>query len=206
MIGFSQFEVANYFATRVPDLAQRGKRWRGRCPIHRGQGYNFSVNPESGLWRCWSSCGLGGDIITLEMALSGSSWREAVAVIEHAIGRVLIDRPATRTEQRSFTEARKHEQAEMREAEYFRIAAISMAETALEDLPDTAPDRYDLTQLLIVVRSSRSADLLRLYRDYLAHEPRLTAALVYAGAQAWNRLCNRLARFITEANGVSGAA
>lgn len=77
MIILSRSEVAVYYAARVLDLAQRGKRWRGRCPIHCGKHDSFSVDPETGLWRCWSVCARGGDIITLEIALTSAPWLEA---------------------------------------------------------------------------------------------------------------------------------
>src|ERR1700722_5188958 len=102
MIAFTPAEVAVFYAARATDLRQRGRRWRGRCPIHRGKHDSFSVDPETGLWRCWSDCGRGGDIIALEIALTGATWRDAVAEIEGIIGRALLERTATHTERRAF--------------------------------------------------------------------------------------------------------
>lgn len=196
MITLSPPEVAIYFALRVPGLRQRGKRWRGRCPIHRGKQDSFSVNPAIGLWRCWSECGRGGDTIGLEMALTGATWREAVAEVERIIGRVLLDRPATRGERRALAERREREQLEMRAAEFFRIAAIRMAEHLLDDLPEAVPERFGPTQLLLSLRNADRSALLTVYNDYRAWEPRLAAALVFAGERAWQRMCTRLARFV----------
>lgn len=196
MIALSASEVAMYYASRVPGLRQRGKRWRGPCPIHRGKHDSFSVNPETGLWRCWSVCGRGGDIIALEIALTGAPWRESVAEVEQIIGRVLLDRPATRAERRALAQRREREQREMRAAEYFRIAAASMAEHVLDDLPEAVPERFGPTQFLLNLRSADGAALLKVYHDYRAREPRLAAALVFAGERAWQRLCERLARFV----------
>jgi hypothetical protein len=196
MIELAPGEVAQYYAMRVPELRQRGKRWRGRCPIHRGKRDSFSVDPETGLWRCWSDCGRGGNIIALEIALTGAAWREAVAEVERIIGRVLLDLPATRTERRVFAERRERELREIRAAEFFRIAAISVAEQILEELPEAVPERFGPTQLLLSLRSADSAALLTVYNDYRAREPRLAAALVFAGERAWQRMCTRLARFV----------
>lgn len=196
MINLSSSEVATYYAARVPDLLQLRKQWRGRCPIHQGRGYNFSVNPETGMWRCWSRCGLGGDIITLEMALTGLGWREAVAAVEQIIGRSLLNRPATRTERRALAKRRERQQGEMRAAEYFCMAAASMAEHLLDELPEGALERFGPTHFLLSLRSTRGAALLTVYRDFCAREPRLAAALVFAGERAWQRLCDRLARFV----------
>ena len=104
MIELAPHEVAKYYAVRVPDLRQRGKRWRGRCPIHHGKHDSFSIDPEAGLWRCWSGCGCGGDVIALEMALTGARLRDAVADVEQIIGRALLHRPATRAERRALAE------------------------------------------------------------------------------------------------------
>jgi hypothetical protein len=189
-------EVAVFYAARVPDLRQQGQRWRGRCPIHRGKHNSFSVDPVTGLWRCWSDCGRGGDIIALEIALTGATWREAVASVEHTIGRILLDRVANRAERRILAERRELLAREMREAEFFRVAAETIGEQVLEELPEAAPERFAQTQLLLCLRGARDAGLLAVYRDYVEREPRLAAALVYAGERAWQRQCDRLARFI----------
>ena len=196
MFTLSASEIAVYYSSRVPDLAQRGKRWRGRCPIHRGKGNNFSVDPDTGLWRCWSSCGRGGDIISLDMELTGAAWRGAVAEVEHIVGRVLLDRPPSRVERRLMAEQRERQSLEVRDAEFFRIAAGELAEQILEDLPEAVPERYIPTQLLLELRGANHAALLGMYRDFRALEPRLTAALVFAGERVWDRKCKRLARFI----------
>lgn len=207
MIFLSGTEVAIYYALRVLDLRQRGKRWRGPCPIHGGKHDSFSVDPETGLWRCWSVCGRGGDIIALEITLTGVPWREAVEAVEQIIGRNLIDRPATRAEWRAVAERRERERREIRAAEFFRIAAASVAQQILNDeLSETVPERYDPTQLLLHLRDADTTALLAIYREFRAREPRLTAALVYAGDRAWQRLCTRLARFIAAGMEVSNVA
>ena len=43
-------------------LKPSGGQLAGRCPIHRGDGPNFKVDPETGRWFCHSQCGLGGDV------------------------------------------------------------------------------------------------------------------------------------------------
>jgi CHC2 zinc finger len=198
VISLSPSEVALYYAARAPQLRQRGKRWRSPCPIHGGKHDSFSVDPETGLWRCWSSCGRGGDIIALEMALTGATWREAVAEAERILGRVLLDRPATRAERRVLAERHELEQREIRVVEFFRIAATSMAEQILEQLPEAVCERYGPTQLLLNLRNAQGAALLTVYHDYRAREPRLAAALVSAGELEWHRMCTRLARFVAE--------
>jgi hypothetical protein len=197
MISFSRPDVSVYYAARVPKLRQRGRRWRGPCPVHRGTHDSFSVDPETGLWRCWSVCGHGGDIIALEMALTGATWRDAVTEIERIIGRALLDRPASRAERRALAQNREREQREMRAAKYFQFAAIRITEHLLDDvLPVDTPERYAPTQLRLALHEAEGATLLAIYRDFRSREPRLTAALVYAGERAWGQMSTRLARFV----------
>jgi hypothetical protein len=196
MIVFAHGEVALYYSLRAPGLRQHGRRWRGRCPIHRGKRNSFSVDPESGLWRCWSDCGRGGDIITLEIALTGASWREALTEIEQTIGRPLLDRPAGRTERRLLAQSREQDERDRYNAEVWRSAREALAEDALDRLPPAVPERYGPTQVLLLLRAAKGAELVALYRDHRAREPQLAAALVYAGERAWQRLCVRLARFM----------
>jgi hypothetical protein len=53
-----------------------GRSYRGPCPIHGGDGPNFSVQ-EGGGARCWS-CGWTGDGIALVMQVRGLPFHEAV--------------------------------------------------------------------------------------------------------------------------------
>ena len=54
-----------------------GKSYRGPCPIHGGDGPNFSVLPERGCFRCWV-CGERGDGIRLVQFVRGLTFVEAV--------------------------------------------------------------------------------------------------------------------------------
>jgi 5S rRNA maturation endonuclease (ribonuclease M5) len=80
-------EVSTYYHCRYPDLRQAGKEWRGLCRVHGGKNPNFVVKPDSGEWYCHSKCGRGGSVVDLEMALSGTDFKTAVAEIEQLVGR-----------------------------------------------------------------------------------------------------------------------
>lgn len=52
-------------------------QYRGRCPIHRGQGREaFHVHLERGVFHCFA-CGAGGNVLDLVAAMEGCSIREA---------------------------------------------------------------------------------------------------------------------------------
>jgi putative DNA primase/helicase len=85
-ISFSSDEVKAYCATRLPQLNERGENGRCPCPIHEGHRDSFAINLENGLWTC-HSCGLHGDLISLERALTGSDFKTAKAEIFSIVGR-----------------------------------------------------------------------------------------------------------------------
>jgi len=88
-ITFTREEVSTYYAVRVPKLKQqRAGGWRGPCPIHAGKDDNFAVHPATGRWFCHSACGRGGDILTLEEALSGGDFSARKAEVFRLVGRI----------------------------------------------------------------------------------------------------------------------
>ena len=85
---FTSGEVNRYYDTRVPRLKRlRKPEWRGPCPIHQGKDDNFAVRAETGLWHCHSACGRGGDILDLEMELTGADFKTAKVEVFRIIGR-----------------------------------------------------------------------------------------------------------------------
>jgi len=91
-ITFTQAEVSRYYERRLPHLRQRGAEWRCGCPKHGGKDPNFSVDPATGRWFCHSVCGHGGDIIDLEMALTGADFQTAKAEVFRIVGRIEPER------------------------------------------------------------------------------------------------------------------
>lgn len=65
-------------------LKRSGRTWRGPCPLHGGEGPNFSVDPARGIFKCFV-CGEGGDIFSFVMKHLGMDFPTAVRhVAEHA--------------------------------------------------------------------------------------------------------------------------
>jgi hypothetical protein len=185
VISFSRSEVASYYSLRIPNLRQRGKRWRGPCPIHRGKHYSFSVDPETGLWRCWSECGRGGDIIALEMALTGATWRDAVAQIERIIGRVLLERPATHTERRVFADRRLAANNAAEDIEHWRNGAIHEAngrKLAAAQSGDDEAFSY-AASMCNLLENGLPADIVREFIRQRATDPADVARLIAAGRE-----------------------
>jgi KaiC/GvpD/RAD55 family RecA-like ATPase len=89
-IEFGIFEIARYYAVRIPKLKQRGREWRSPCPVHNGKDDNFSVNPETGQAHCHSVCGKGWDIIGLEQALTGCDFQHAKEQVFEIVGKTEV--------------------------------------------------------------------------------------------------------------------
>ena len=70
-------------------LKRSGRTWRGPCPLHGGEGPNFSVDPARGLFKCFV-CGEGGDVFAFFMKRLGMDFPEAV---RHVAARVGVEIP-----------------------------------------------------------------------------------------------------------------
>jgi DNA primase len=70
-------------------LKRSGRTFRGPCPLHGGQGPNFSVDPAKGFYKCFV-CGEGGTVYTFLMKHLGMSYPEA---IRHVAARVGVEIP-----------------------------------------------------------------------------------------------------------------
>jgi DNA primase len=66
-------------------LKRSGKTFRGPCPLHGGEGPNFSVDPGKGIFKCFV-CGEGGDVFSFLMKQEGLSFLEAVRSLAERVG------------------------------------------------------------------------------------------------------------------------
>lgn len=73
-------------------LKRSGRTWRGPCPLHGGEGPNFSVDPARGLFKCFV-CGEGGDVFAFFMKHLGLDFPSAV---RHVATRSGIEVPEDR--------------------------------------------------------------------------------------------------------------
>jgi DNA primase len=71
-------------------LKRSGKTWRGPCPLHGGEGPNFSVDPVRGIFKCFV-CGEGGDVFGFAMKHLGMDFPTA---IRHVAERAGVEIPA----------------------------------------------------------------------------------------------------------------
>jgi putative DNA primase/helicase len=88
-IEFSSREVAAFIQARIPHVHRSGSEFRAPCPIHQGTRDSFAVNAKTGTWFCHSECDRGGDLLNLEMELSGVDFKTALDAVGNLMGRDL---------------------------------------------------------------------------------------------------------------------
>jgi len=177
----------------LPNLSQRGRHWRGRCPLHQGKRASFSVNPTTGWWECFSECGRRGSLIDFEMMLAGVDFIRAISSVFDIVGRRRPERARiTREEWLALQNAREREIQERFEILYFSESAVILAEDVLEQLSPCDPERSVQTRLIESLRKDPGT----VYRNCRRDHPAITSALVEAGRRSDWRLQMSLLRFI----------
>jgi DNA primase len=78
-------------------LKRSGRTFRGPCPLHGGDGPNFSVDPAKGYYKCFV-CGEGGTVFTFLMKHLGMSYPEAIRTVAERVGIEIPDERARRQE------------------------------------------------------------------------------------------------------------
>ena len=78
-------ELADYVG-RVTRLQKAGRNLRGLCPFHTEKTPSFYVFPDRGSWRCFGSCGEGGDLFSFVQKREGLDFRGALRVLAAEAG------------------------------------------------------------------------------------------------------------------------
>ncbi len=83
---FSGAEIKTWYQRRM-DVNLVRTETHTTCPIHNGERDSFSINSDTGLWKCHSECGIGGDIFDLEKLLTNAPFPRAKAAVYAILGR-----------------------------------------------------------------------------------------------------------------------
>ncbi len=76
-------------------LKRTGRTWRGPCPLHGGEGPNFSVDPVRGIFKCFV-CGEGGDVFAFVMKHAGLDFPAAIRHVAEKVGIEVPDADSVR--------------------------------------------------------------------------------------------------------------
>ena len=84
------------FVSETTRLKRSGKTFRGPCPLHGGEGPNFSVDPAKGFYKCFV-CNEAGTVYNFLMKTAGMSFPDAVRAVAERVG---VEIPEERKEKR----------------------------------------------------------------------------------------------------------
>jgi DNA primase len=80
-----QIDLAEYIG-RVTHLQKSGRSFKGLCPFHTEKTPSFYVFPERGTWRCFGSCGEGGDLFSFVQKRESVDFRGALRLLAAEAG------------------------------------------------------------------------------------------------------------------------
>jgi DNA primase len=89
------------FIGRYVELKRAGTTYKGLCPFHDERTPSFVVFPQSGTWRCFGACGVGGDAFTFLMQRENLDFREALQLFATELGITLEDEHDAAQDERS---------------------------------------------------------------------------------------------------------
>ena len=96
----SKIDLVEYIG-RSTKLQKSGRNFRALCPFHSEKTPSFYVFPERGAWRCFGSCGEGGDLLSFVQKRDNLDFRGALRVLAADAGIQLSPEAA---QKRSHTE------------------------------------------------------------------------------------------------------
>jgi len=82
---------------RYVTLKRAGRQLKGLCPFHQEKTPSFVVSPEIGYWKCFGSCGEGGDVFKFVQKIENLTFPEALERLALQSG-VTLTRRAPRAE------------------------------------------------------------------------------------------------------------
>ena len=198
----SKLDPVEYIGRSVR-LTKSGRNFKGLCPFHSEKTPSFYVFPDRGTWRCFGSCGEGGDVFTFVQKRENGDFRDALRVLARDAG---VELTAGSAEQRSRLE---------------RLA--SLVSTSVDyyqqqlQRPEAAPAREYLelkrgilAPALAVFHIGWAPDTWRGLRDFLTSRGYDDSEMIAAGmlvqpesgAQPYDRFRGRIIIPITDERGV----
>lgn len=90
-----RIEIAEYVGRSVT-LRKSGRNFRGLCPFHTEKTPSFYVFTDRGTWRCFGSCGEGGDLFSFVQKRENVEFPEALRLLAREAGVELSARGAER--------------------------------------------------------------------------------------------------------------
>ena len=80
-----KIDIAEFLKAYI-DLRPAGKNLKALCPFHAEKTPSFVVSPERKMWRCFGSCGEGGDVFKFLMKYENIEFYEALKTLAERAG------------------------------------------------------------------------------------------------------------------------
>lgn len=93
-----QVDLVEFIGRSTP-LQKSGRSFKGLCPFHTEKTPSFYVFPERGNWRCFGTCGEGGDIFTFVQKRENTDFRGALRILAAEAGVELTPEDARKRSQ-----------------------------------------------------------------------------------------------------------
>ena len=93
-----RIDIVEYIS-RYTSLKKAGRTYKGLCPFHSERTPSFVVYPDTGTWRCYGACSMGGDVFTFLMRKEKAEFREALQILAREAG-VQLEQPSGESSQR----------------------------------------------------------------------------------------------------------
>jgi len=93
-----QVDLVEFIGHSTP-LQKSGRSFKGLCPFHTEKTPSFYVFPERGNWRCFGTCGEGGDIFTFVQKRENTDFRGALRILAEEAGVELTPEDARKRSQ-----------------------------------------------------------------------------------------------------------
>jgi DNA primase len=80
-----RLDIVSYIQQYAP-LKKAGRYYKAPCPFHSEKTPSFTVNPDTGSWRCFGACAEGGDVFSFAMKMHGWTFSEAIQELGRLVG------------------------------------------------------------------------------------------------------------------------
>lgn len=134
----SRVDLVDLVSERIA-LKRAGKSWKGLCPFHDDRNPSFHVNPELGIFKCWS-CGAAGDLFTWVMRTENVEFVEAMRILAKRAG---VDLQAARGPSGA---QRELWQTAMETAQAFFVRSLHQSEAAQKYVRNRGLDEEAIAQ------------------------------------------------------------
>lgn len=78
-------DIVDFISQYVP-LKKTGRNFKACCPFHQEKTPSFVVSQDRQIWRCFGTCGTGGDVISFLMKWENLSFYEALRDLAQRAG------------------------------------------------------------------------------------------------------------------------